>query len=242
MDAELDIDIDDPNQLLTLLKSKLEVDDIRNVTSLIQNIVVGTALIDKETRSYMLAMIGKVVMYIVLDQNGITNFSDAFQFSVDQIIAGLGEVEQLREENSQLTVICEYQEKELMERKKLGDRSGVAGEFSVEELREHKKHLRMIRDAILKPNANINRGDSSVTVSGNGSEPSATKTSTDAIDKPPPPIPVTAFSSEPLVTSKIHLNFRCRTSADERYATSTTSSQPRLGPNNSHKVSTKNSC
>ncbi len=116
MDAELDIDIDDPNQLLTLLKSKLDLDDTRTVTSLIQNIVVGTALIDKETRSYMLSMIGKAVMYIVLDQNGITNFTDAFKYSVDQIISGLQEIDQLREENIQLTAICDYQEKQLMGR------------------------------------------------------------------------------------------------------------------------------
>lgn len=114
MDSELDIDIDDPNQLLSLLKNKLDPEDNRTVTSLIQNIVVGTALIDEETRSYMLSMIEKAVMYIVLDQNGITNFTDAFKYSVDQIISGLQEIESLQEENMQLTAICDHQEKQLL--------------------------------------------------------------------------------------------------------------------------------
>ena len=113
-DAEVDVDLDDPNQLLNLLISRLDQDDKNTVSSFIQNIVVGTALIDSETRSYMLAMIEKVVMYIVLDHNGITEFEDAFKYSVDQIIAGLQEIESLQEENLQLTAICEHQEKQLL--------------------------------------------------------------------------------------------------------------------------------
>lgn len=50
MDSELNVDIEDPNQLLLVMKSKLEDNDNRTITSLIQNIVVGTLLIDKDTR------------------------------------------------------------------------------------------------------------------------------------------------------------------------------------------------
>lgn len=50
MDSELNVDIEDPNQLLLVMKSKLDDNDNRTITSLIQNIVVGTLLIDKDTR------------------------------------------------------------------------------------------------------------------------------------------------------------------------------------------------
>jgi hypothetical protein len=116
LDSELDIDINDPNQLLLLLRSKLDENDNNTVTAMIQNIVVGTSLIDQETRSYMLSMIEKAVMYIVLDQNGITNFTDAFKYSIDQIISGLKEIEILQEENMQLTAICDHQEQQLQNR------------------------------------------------------------------------------------------------------------------------------
>ena len=115
MDSELDIDVDDPNALLGLLNSKLGENDSRTITSLIQNIVVGTSLIDPDARSYMLSMIEKAVTFIVLDQNGITNFTDAFKYSVDQIITQLQEIEQLREENIQLSALCDHQEKKMMD-------------------------------------------------------------------------------------------------------------------------------
>jgi hypothetical protein len=85
----------------------------------------------------MLGMIDKVVMYIVLDQNGITNFTDAFKISVDQIVAGLEEVEGLRVENEELSVVCEYQEKQLLERGRVSE--NVVMGVSLDELREHKK-------------------------------------------------------------------------------------------------------
>lgn len=152
MDSELDIDVDDPNALLGLLNSKLEENDTRTITSLIQNIVVGTSLIDADTRSYMLSMIEKAVTYIVLDQNGITNFTDAFKYSVDQIITQLQEIEQLRDENIQLSALCDHQERQMMEqRAKATSESpfsvGVANEIlvltnssiSLAQLETHKK-------------------------------------------------------------------------------------------------------
>jgi hypothetical protein len=121
MDSELDIDVDNPNALLGLLNSKLDENDTRTITSLIQNIVVGTSLIDADTRSYMLSMIEKAVTYIILDQNGITNFTDAFKYSVDQIISQLQEIEHLRDENIQLSALCDHQERQMMDqRSKIG--------------------------------------------------------------------------------------------------------------------------
>ncbi|KAJ3341420.1 hypothetical protein HDU91_000710 [Kappamyces sp. JEL0680] len=217
MDSELDIDIDDPNQLLSLLKSKLDPDDTRTVTSLIQNIVVGTSLIDSETRSYMLSMIEKAVTYIVLDQNGITNFTDAFKYSVDQIISGLQEIELLRDENANLIAICDHQEKQLLNGAgisnketrsalapavdaavpTIGDLNGSA--ISLERLQRHKTQLDLIRNALKQQPAKavsvgmaetMERKDSDITVteSARGSVSDLSKVSTvPPSSKPPPP-------------------------------------------------------
>lgn len=87
-------------------------------------------------------MIEKTVMYIVLDQNGITNFTDAFKYSVDQIIAGLQEIETLQEENMQLQAICDHQENQLLQMK--SDTLKTPGvvifdEISEEQLKTHKE-------------------------------------------------------------------------------------------------------
>ncbi|KAJ3267918.1 hypothetical protein HDV01_003782 [Terramyces sp. JEL0728] len=198
MDSELNVDIEDPNQLLMVLKSKLDDNDNRTITSLIQNIVVGTLLIDKDTRSYMLSMIEKTVMYIVLDQNGITNFTDAFKYSVDQIIAGLQEIEVLQEENLQLSAICDHQEHQLLQMKDDKTKStGLAyfDEISEGQLLTHKKNLNKIfkrfKELLLNNNQELARFDSVTTVvdENNESRNSIGPSSTPSTGKPPPPPP-----------------------------------------------------
>lgn len=219
MDAELEIDIDDPNQLLTLLKTKLEPEDTRTVTSLIQNIVVGTALLDKDTRSYMLSMIGKAVMYIVLDQNGITDFTDAFKYSVDQIISGLQEIEHLHEENDQLSAICDHQEKQMMDRnehsaelQKMRNSESAPlhlfGEISIEKLEAHKKQLGLILHAIRNGSAHQDSG-----VALDVSRTNSNSTFIESIDTssievsrnapPPPPMPMIGGLPPPRKPPKI---------------------------------------
>ena len=202
LDSEMDVDINDPNQLLTLLKSKMNENDTRTVTSLIQNIVVGTSLIDGDTRSYMLSMIEKAVTYIVLDQNGITNFTDAFKYSVDQIIAGLQEVEQLREENIQLTAICDHQEKQLMERKPDQSDMGLglndAG-ITRQRLEKHKTYLELIWKALesksfvggpkILENQLVQRGESDSTIIDGRPSVTDSTVTMPSVAKPPPPPP-----------------------------------------------------
>ena len=111
-------------------------------------------------------MIEKAVTYIVLDQNGITNFTDAFKYSVDQIIAGLQEIEQLREENIQLGAICDHQEKQMMEKRLVeaplitntaAILTSASNEFTkidlgtivtLDKLEKHKKYLDLILESI----------------------------------------------------------------------------------------------
>jgi hypothetical protein len=55
--VEMSVDLDDANQLLSLLTDRLNADDKKVVSSLIQNLVVGTALIDEETRYIQLIQV-----------------------------------------------------------------------------------------------------------------------------------------------------------------------------------------
>ena len=225
--VEMDVDLSDSNQLLNLLVSRLDTQDKTTVSSLIQNIVVGTALIDNETRSYMLSMIEKVVMYIVLDQNGITEFTDAFKYSVDQIIAGLQEIEALQVENEQLTAICEHQEKQLLSSSntltELENTSQVL-DISSAALVQHRDKLKLIYQALEKLPSEIAQ-----TLKGISDTPDLAKVGNDNdekdqkeekpaispqdssttisyqatidsgtnISKPPPPIPVSAGTGAP---------------------------------------------
>jgi hypothetical protein len=205
MDSELDVDIDDPNQLLSLLKSKLDADDNLTVTTLIQNIVVGTALLDNDTRSYMLSMIEKAVMYIVLDQNGITNFTDAFKLSVEQIIDGLQEIEALENEIARLQVVNDIQERQIqsMVPQNTTKEETVTG-ISPASLLLHKQHLERIYDTLcqLSPkqleqlqvptSTSLERLDSETTVMGKSQQeieiPSVPSHSGGPPPPPPPPI------------------------------------------------------
>ncbi|KAI8903614.1 hypothetical protein EDD86DRAFT_250329 [Gorgonomyces haynaldii] len=151
MDSEMDVDIQDPTQLIASLRTKLSQDENRALTTLIQNIVVGTALLDQSSRSFMLHIIEKAVMYIVLDQNGMSNFTDAFKYSVDQIIAGLSEIEQLQAENEKLESICAFQENEIVNLRQ--SQTNFSGDAVFEkELQEHKQQLEYIYESLDKMN------------------------------------------------------------------------------------------
>ncbi|KAJ2994431.1 hypothetical protein HDV02_001565 [Globomyces sp. JEL0801] len=198
MGSTHDIDIDDPNQLLTLLRNQLDDVDNRTIISMIQNIVTGTSLLDKSTRSFMLSMIEKAVMYIVLDQNGISNFTDAFKYSVDQIISGLQEIESLQDENIQLSAICEAQEKQILDNKaKLESKVDAPKQavvpiegVSIERLTLLKDNLSKIHDYIKHQKANpvtIERFDSNSTVVHQDSVLDISTTA--AVERKPPPPP-----------------------------------------------------
>jgi hypothetical protein len=65
-------------------------------------------------------MIEKAVVHIVLDQNGISDFTETFKYSVNEIISSLQEISELREENIQLNAICDHQEKQLLAKVETG--------------------------------------------------------------------------------------------------------------------------
>ncbi|KAH6573697.1 hypothetical protein BASA62_002797 [Batrachochytrium salamandrivorans] len=62
----------------------------------------------------MIYIIETAVMQIVLDQNGVMEFTDTFKHSVNQIISGLQEIQRLDDENARLTSICDLQEREII--------------------------------------------------------------------------------------------------------------------------------
>ncbi|KAJ1340835.1 hypothetical protein BSLG_004561 [Batrachochytrium salamandrivorans] len=110
LDTENDVDIYDPQQLLETLLSQVTDNDRRCVTSILQHLLVGTTMMDASSRSHMIYIIETAVMQIVLDQNGVMEFTDTFKHSVNQIISGLQEIQRLDDENARLTSICDLQE------------------------------------------------------------------------------------------------------------------------------------
>ncbi|KAJ1328800.1 hypothetical protein BSLG_010024 [Batrachochytrium salamandrivorans] len=114
LDTENDVDIYDPQQLLETLLSQVTDNDRRCVTSILQHLLVGTTMMDASSRSHMIYIIETAVMQIVLDQNGVMEFTDTFKHSVNQIISGLQEIQRLDDENARLTSICDLQEREII--------------------------------------------------------------------------------------------------------------------------------
>ncbi|KAJ8325400.1 hypothetical protein O5D80_006336 [Batrachochytrium dendrobatidis] len=114
LDTDLDVDIYDPQQLLGTLLVQCCDADRRGITSILQHLLVGTTLMDASSRSHMMYVIESAVMQIVLDQNGTTDFTDTFKYSMSQIINGLQEIQRLDDENARLTAICELQEHEIV--------------------------------------------------------------------------------------------------------------------------------
>lgn len=92
----------------------------------------------------MLHLIDRVVTQMVLDQNGMTDFKETFQYAVDDIIAGLAELDRVEEECGRLRVICDMQEKELADNTKLASLSGMS--IPVEELQDHYEKLKSISE------------------------------------------------------------------------------------------------
>jgi Diaphanous FH3 Domain len=207
MDSELDVDIEDPTQLLGLLKQQLTDDENKSLACLIQNVVVGTALLDTNTRSIMLNVIEKAVMYIVLDQNGLSNFSDAFKYSVDQIISGLSDIEQLTVENEKLASVVSFQETEIQSLRNTEgtNQQSFSAEFE-REMEVHRNNLRMIHESIdtliadksardQLPGARIDSTTSRPSVASSGDEKEITRYDSittmtgdrTSISEPPPP-------------------------------------------------------
>ncbi|KAL2917768.1 hypothetical protein HK105_202641 [Polyrhizophydium stewartii] len=155
LDTESAIDIYDPRQLLDTLQTQLDENDKRSVTSILQHLLVGTTLMDAASRTQMMYIIENAVMQIVLDQNGVTDFKDAFKYSVDQIIGGLQEIQRLDDENARLASLCELQEKEIMRlqdstRQSASKSPSDAEEKQENELETHKQCLMSILGALSK--------------------------------------------------------------------------------------------
>lgn len=150
MDLEMDVDIYDPVQLLGALKKQFSEEENRSLTSMIQNVVVGTSMIDSSSRVQLLYIIERAVMHIVLDQNGMSNFTNTFECGVGQIIEGLSEIQNVREENEKLASIIAFQEAEMLNSNHLAVQDTVFrfDEGFEKELADHKKQLTSIYAAL----------------------------------------------------------------------------------------------
>ena len=139
LDQETTIDINDSHQVLDAVLNQFSGSQ-QGLANILQHLLVGSTLLDAtsrqvsklnmkydiiltsfSSRSHMMYIVENVVMQIVLDQNGSTEFTDAFKCSVNQIISSLGEIDRLDEENARLASLCELQEKEIINLRKNGD-------------------------------------------------------------------------------------------------------------------------
>jgi hypothetical protein len=105
----------------------------------------------------LLSIIEKAVMHIgnkqfiilVLDENGLTNFSDAFKMSVDDLIKQLSNYDYLQKENEKLSSIVNFQESEIMtlQNVETDNRKKFIEEFE-KELDIHRDNLAIIYESL----------------------------------------------------------------------------------------------
>lgn len=106
-------------------------------------------LLDPLARSWLLNVVEKCVMNIVLDENGLTNFSDAFKMSVDDLIRQLAHMDHLQKENEKLVSVITFQESEIANVRNIehSNRQKFINEVE-KELAVHRDELRFINETL----------------------------------------------------------------------------------------------